>query len=87
MNDEVGKRLSTEERLKSKPRKVDKLRYAEYYGQQETLDRLYRESKETIQKYLDLLKLDKARIQKLNKLRTKAGLEEIERETEKSSEM
>ena len=46
MNDEVGKRLSTEERLKAKPQKVDKLRYAEYYGQQETLDRLYKESLE-----------------------------------------
>ena len=36
------------------------------------------------QKYLELLKLDKEQIQKLNKLRTKAGLEEIKRDTEKS---
>ena len=48
---------------------------------------IHAKQKETIQKYLDLLKLDKAQIQKLNKLRKMAGLEEIERETEKSSAM
>ena len=45
---------------------------------------IHAKRKETIQKYLELLKLDKEQIQKLNKLRTKAGLEEIKRDTEKS---
>lgn len=48
---------------------------------------IHAKRKETIQKYLDLLRLDKAQIQKLNKLRVMAGLEEIERETEKLCEM
>ena len=46
---------------------------------------IHAKTENTIQKYLDILKLDKAQIQKLNKLRKMAGLEEIERETEKSN--
>lgn len=42
-----GIRIPTEEKLKGKrPAKINKLRYAEYYGQQAIQDRLYKESLE-----------------------------------------
>ncbi len=53
-----GTRLSTEEVLhnKSTKTKINKLRYAEYYGQQEIFDKLYKDSKDGLN-FTKLMKL------------------------------
>ena len=44
MNENVGTRLSTEVTISGKTKNVKKLRYAEYYNNQEQYDNLYQKS-------------------------------------------
>ena len=61
MNEKVGTRLSTELKVSGKIRNVKKLRYAEYYNNQEQYDNLYQESLEgkTFTKIMKVIASDK----------------------------
>lgn len=61
MNENVGKRLSTEVTISGKTKNVKKLRYAEYYNNQEQYDNLYQKSLdgETFTKLMKIITSEK----------------------------
>ena len=61
MNENVGTRLSTEVKIGGKSKNVKKLRYAEYYNNQEEYDNLYQQSLDgkTFTKIMKIISSDK----------------------------
>ena len=72
-----GQRIPAEEKLKGKQRpvKINKLRYAEYYGQQEIQDELYKKSLngETFNKLMNLITSDANIIMAYRSIKRNAG--------------
>lgn len=72
-----GQRIPAEEKLKGKQRpvKINKLRYAEYYGQQEIQDELYKKSLngETFSKLMNLITSDANIIMAYRSIKRNAG--------------
>lgn len=77
MKKSKGPRIPSEEKLKGKqrPEKINKLRYAEYYGQQEIQDELYKKSLngESFDKLMNLITSDSNIIMAYRSIKRNAG--------------